>query len=496
MRSNRTCGILLHPTSLPSRYGIGDLGQEAYDFVDFLHRSKQKMWQILPLNPPGYGQSPFQCFSAFAGNPLLISLDKLVEAGLLTHQDAAHTPVFSEEKVQFDPVAEYKYSLLRKAFGNFQTRPQSEAYIKFVQNTPWLKDYALFMSLKDYFGGVAWNHWDKAIALREKQALRRFENLLREEIAYYQFLQFIFFQQWQDLKAYANNKGIKIIGDLPIFISYDSSDAWANPRLFELDELGNPAKVAGVPPDYFSETGQLWGNPHYRWREMEKDDFKWWRERFKNLLAIVDVVRIDHFRGFEAYWEIPAGEETAINGRWVKGPGEKLFRSIQRHLGDIPVIAEDLGVITPEVEELKNKFNFPGMKILQFNLNPWEKEEFLPHNYEHHAVVYTGTHDNDTTLGWYQKITDPKHLKFLQEYLKLDKDHSEQDICWRMIELAYRTRTNTVIIPLQDVLCLGSEARMNFPGTVDGNWQWRFKKGSLTPAIAERLSRLAVSCHR
>ena len=492
---NRASGILLHPTSLPSRYGIGDLGQGAYAFVDFLASSGQKLWQILPLNPPGYGASPFQSYSAFAGNPLLISLDRLREQGLLTKEELQLVPSFAVDLVEFEQVTEYKGRLLRQAFQRFKKCQTSTENQTFLANSHWLPDYALFMALKEHFKGLPWNEWDKALAMRDEKALSEYRHLLREEIAYQIFLQLTFFSQWLVLKSYANDRGIKIIGDLPIFISYDSSDAWANPHLFELDNKGNPVKVAGVPPDYFSETGQLWGNPHYKWQEMAKDNYRWWGKRFQALLQTVDIVRIDHFRGFEAYWEIPAGELTAINGRWVKGPGEKFFATIIQQLGDIPVIAEDLGIITPEVVALKEKFKFPGMKILHFNLHRGEKEEFLPENYEANAVVYTGTHDNDTTLGWYKKLL-PADKEFLEDYLKLRPETEAEEICWRLIEVALHSKANTAIIPLQDVLCLDSEARMNYPGTVGGNWQWRFRQGVLTANIEQKLLALTRAAER
>ncbi|AQS58884.1 4-alpha-glucanotransferase [Desulforamulus ferrireducens] len=492
---DRASGILLHPTSLPSRYGIGDLGPEAYAFVDFLTSSGQKLWQVLPLNPPGYGDSPFQCYSAFAGNPLLISPDKLVEQGLLTREELMPVPPFPEDMVEFEQVQQYKDRLFRRAFQRWQTCPAGKEIQSLLANSHWLPDYALFMALKQHFQGLPWNEWDTALALRDERALDQYRHLLKEEIAYQTFLQETFFQQWLALKSYANHRGIKIIGDLPIFVSYDSSDAWANPHLFELDEQGKPAKVAGVPPDYFSETGQLWGNPHYKWQEMAKDNYSWWRKRFQVLLQTVDIVRIDHFRGFEAYWEIPAGESTAINGRWVKGPGEKFFAAIIQALGDIPVIAEDLGIITPQVVALKEKFKFPGMKILHFNLHRGEKEEFLPENYETNAVVYTGTHDNDTTVGWYKKLL-PADKEFLASYLRLKPATEVEEICWRLIEVAMQSKANTAIIPLQDVLCLDSEARMNYPGTVGGNWQWRFRKGMLTKDIEQKLLALTKAAGR
>ncbi|AEG60810.1 4-alpha-glucanotransferase [Desulforamulus ruminis] len=498
---DRESGILLHPSSLPAKYGIGDLGEEAYDFIDFLQGAKQRLWQILPLNPPGYGESPFQCYSAFAGNPLLISPDRLWAAGLLLKDDLQEVPEFCESRVQFALVREYKERLLRKAYQNFKRKKKDSGYEEFIFEASWLKDFTLFMALKNYFKGLPWNQWESSIALREERAMAHYRTLLAEEIAYHGFVQFIFFTQWLNLKKYANSREIKIIGDLPIFVSYDSSDAWAHPRLFELDEQGNPAKVAGVPPDYFSETGQLWGNPLYRWEEMEKDGYRWWRERFNSLLKTVDIVRLDHFRGFEAYWEIAAGQPTAVQGRWVKGPGEKFFRTMMKHLGDMPVIAEDLGLITPEVYELKDQFHFPGMKVLQFHLHSSEKELYLPHHYESNTVVYTGTHDNDTTLGWYKGLLleDPQEAAFLHQYLKEYLDGVTtfpENICWQMIEVAFSTAANTVIIPLQDILCLDSDARMNFPGTVGGNWEWRLRPGSLTPELQERLARLSVLYNR
>ncbi|GAB6181443.1 4-alpha-glucanotransferase [Desulfotomaculum defluvii] len=493
MTKIRTSGILLHITSLPSKYGIGDLGKEAYEFVNFLSRSKQKLWQVLPFNPVGYGESPFQSYSAFAGNPLLISIDLLVEDQLLGWGDVENIPSFNQERVEFARVRSYKEVLLKKAFVNFQKKLPAD-YSKFTTGNKWLADYALFMALKSYFDDQPWNCWDKPIAQREVKSLEIFQNLLKEEIQYHYFLQYIFDRQWTRIKKYANNLGIKIIGDLPIFVSYDSSDAWSMPHLFELDDAGNPVKVSGVPPDYFSTTGQLWGNPHYRWSEMEKDDYQWWRDRFSSLLKMVDIIRIDHFRGFESYWEIPYGEKTAIKGKWIKGPGEKFFTIITKYLGEIPVIAEDLGIITPEVVELKEKFDLPGMKILHFNLHANEKEEFLPHQYEKNSVVYTGTHDNDTTLGWYTKLL-PGDQEFLRKYLKWEPQ--QESICWRLIDLAFQSKSNITIIPLQDILCLNSEARMNYPGTVGGsNWAWRFRPGSLTKDIEERLRTITEASGR
>lgn len=486
MKLVRASGILLHPTSLPSKYGIGDMGPEAYKFVDFLKRSKQCLWQILPLNPVGHGWSPYQSPSAFAGNHLLISIDKLKEEGLLTGEDIGSIPPFPEDRVQFPLVAEFKDRLLRKAFARFFAGKKGLDYEAFrEENACWLEDFALFMALKRHFGGLAWNSWEKGIASREKEAMLYYQKNLREEIAYHCFLQFIFFKQWTALKSYANAQGIKLLGDLPIFISHDSSDTWANSRFFALDGEGNPVKVAGVPPDYFSETGQLWGNPHYDWAEMARDDYRWWRKRFEHILKLADFVRVDHFRGFEAYWEIPAGESTAVKGRWVKGPGEKFFLTLKKYLGELPVIAEDLGVITPQVIEMKEKCGFPGMKVLQF----LTEEELARESGEEEIVYYTGTHDNDTLRGWYRK-------KILSQLDSPGAGQREEEKCWEYIELVWRSRAKWAIVPLQDVLCLASEARMNTPGTVDGNWQWRFKEGALASELEERLALLTLNYQR
>lgn len=483
LSDNRECGILLHPTSLPSKYGIGDLGKEAFSFIDFLAEAKQKLWQILPLNPPGYGNSPYQCYSAFAGNTLLIDLEDLLKTGLLEEQDLA-VNILNIDKVDFEEVKSIKENLLLKAFKKFKNKPVNAEYQMFLQeNTSWLEDYALFMALKAYFKGSSWNKWEVVISQRDESALIRYREMLGEEIDYIRFSQYIFFKQWKKLRAYANSKGIKIVGDIPIFVAHDSSDVWTKPEFFELDNFGNASKVAGVPPDYFSENGQRWGNPLYKWNEMEKSDFEWWRRRFQNLLKLVDVIRIDHFRGFEEYWEISAVENTAINGKWVKGPGEKFFSTMKKYLGNIPVIAEDLGILTPEVTELRLKFDFPGMKILHFEM---EEGEFkLPLN-EKHTVIYTGSHDNDTTLGWYKD----KYKKTLAGVVK------EEEIPWHFIEMAYKSDAETVIIPLQDVLALDSDSRMNTPGTLQGNWQWQYRKNSLITDLADKLARLVDNYRR
>ncbi len=496
---DRRSGILLHPTSLPSKYGVGDLGNEAYSFVDFLKKSKQSLWQILPLGPVGYGESPYQSFSAFAGNPFLISVDKLVEYDLLLDKDIDNIHEFNLDKIDFSKVKKFKEKLFKKAYKSFKSKNDLKDFIEFCSgNSYWLKDFALFMAIKDYYGGVAWSEWDKDIAKREAVAVKKYSEMLSEEIEYQQFLQYMFFTQWKELKKYANSRGISIVGDLPLFISNDSSDAWAQPELFEIDEYGVSQKVAGVPPDYFSETGQFWGNPHYKWDVMEKDDYKWWRDRFAAMLETVDSIRIDHFRGFESYWEIPGTEKTAVNGKWVKAPGSKLFNKVIEYLGDISIIAEDLGFITQEVMDLKDEFSFPGMKILQFTFGLGAEERFLPHNYEESSVVYTGTHDNDTTIGWYKKTlaTEPEAVEQMKQYLNIEDEISPEEFCWKLIETAYKSKSNTAIIPMQDILCLGSEARMNTPGTIGGNWDWRFREDMLNDEIIEKLKYLAVKYKR
>ncbi|MFZ5945204.1 MAG: 4-alpha-glucanotransferase [Bacillota bacterium] len=484
MKLIKGSGVLLHPTSLPGIYGIGDLGPEAYKFVDFLANSKQKYWQILPLNPPGYGESPYQAFSAFAGNPLLISPDNLIQEGLLEGKEIENIPHFNKEQVEFEKVKSFKDNLFRKAFKRFKSN-ESTMYQDFLKdNVLWLENYSLFMALKAYYGGSSWNKWERMLVHRDEAALNYYKKLLGNDIEYHKFLQYKFFSQWQHLKEYCNSKGIQIIGDIPIFVSLDSADVWANPYLFSLDEEQNPIKVAGVPPDYFSETGQLWGNPHYDWIRMEEDGYQWWRQRFSNILSMADIVRVDHFRGFEAYWAIPFGEETAVNGKWVKGPGEKFFSTLEKNLGKLPVIAEDLGIITVEVEQLKNKFGFPGMKILQFILEDTTQEVTLPLNFEINSVVYTGTHDNDTIWGWYKK-------NYLKENLEqISNNMNGEKICWHFIEIAFQSSSVLAIIPLQDILCLDSSARMNYPGTLGNNWNWRFKRGDLSKDIEMKLEHL------
>ena len=489
MRFPRCSGILLHPTSLPGRYGIGDLGPEAYSFADFLHETGQGIWQVLPLGPTGYGDSPYQCFSAFAGNPLLISPDLLLEAGHLSPADVAEVPEFSPATVDYGPVIEYKARLLRLAFANWQragNAGQDSEFAAFCESKrSWLDDYALFMALKDAHQGAIWSTWERDIAMRQPEAMARWSQELADEILRHKYQQHQFFQQWGALRAYAAERGIRIVGDIPIFVARDSADVWSHPELYYLDEEGNPTVVAGVPPDYFSETGQLWGNPLYRWERMARSGYAWWIERFRATLELVDMVRVDHFRGFEGYWEVPATEETAVRGRWAEGPGADLFVAVENALGKLPIIAEDLGVITPAVEELRDRFEFPGMRILQFGFASDANDPFLPHNYIPNCVVYTGTHDNDTILGWFDTAPQKERQSVLA-YFGTDG----HDLPWDFIRWLLASVADTAIVPLQEVLSLGTEARMNYPSRLGGNWSWRFQHGSLTPAIRSRLRKL------
>lgn len=497
MRFERTAGILLHPTSLPGKFGIGDMGHEAYTFIDFLESAGQTLWQVLPLGPTGYGDSPYQCFSAFAGNPLLISSEILKQDGFLNDEDLNDVPQHNPHKVDFGEVIHYKKELLKKAFENYKlnNNGMEAALNDFVNhNQDWIEDYSFFMAAKDYHDGKLWTEWDKALVRREPQALTEWKEKLADRIHYHKFVQFNFLKQWTNLKEYANKKGIKIIGDMPIFIAYDSADLWANKELFTVDKDGKLETVAGVPPDYFSETGQLWGNPLYRWHKMKADDFLWWRKRLAQALTMVDIIRIDHFRGFEAYWEIPGGAKTAIKGRWIKAPGKELFNSIKKHLGTLPIIAEDLGVITREVEELRDHFEFPGMKILQFAFGKGMESKFLPHRYPQNCVVFTGSHDNDTTRGFFEKEKNNGSdiYQHAQKYLNYYSD----DMCFALIRAAYSSVADIVIIPMQDVLNLGGEARMNFPSKLGGNWTWRFTWDQVNENIPDVYKELTILFER
>jgi 4-alpha-glucanotransferase len=501
MKFSRSSGILLHPTSLPGSFGIGDFGDEAYRFADFLVASGQSLWQVLPLGPTGHGNSPYACYSAFAGNTLLVSPQRLVQEGLLDQDDLSNPPAFPEDEIAFDAVTHFKDQLLRKAFDRFkqsndgQLRQALENFCE--KHSSWLEDYALFRALKDLHSSKPWNQWDAPLARRDATALARARAALREQVEAQKFYQFLFFKQWFDLKAYCNERGIKLIGDIPIFVAHDSADVWTNPDLFKLDEDGQPLVVAGVPPDYFSKTGQVWGNPLYHWDHMRARGFKWWIERVHATLEIVDVLRLDHFRGFVACWEIPAGDKTAEHGRWVPAPGRELFVAIKNNLGDLPIIAEDLGLITAEVKKLRDDFDFPGMRVLQFAFSSDMKNIDLPHNYSRNVVVYTGTHDNDTTVGWFQGVAgqsstlDARQMdrerKFCMEYLHTDG----REIHWDFIRAALASVADTAIIPLQDLLGLGSEARMNLPNSNSGNWAWRFRSEALDERATKRLRELA-----
>ena len=488
MHFERSAGILLHPTSFPGKFGIGDLGVEAYKFIDFLKEAGQTLWQVFPLGPTGYGDSPYQCFSAFAGNPLLVSPEKLKEDGFLSEDDLKNPPQSNPTKIDYGQVIDYKKSILKKAYSNFKNNSngQEKDFEKFCEaHSDWLNDFALFMALKDHHGGAVWSSWEKGLVQRDKKILSEWTKKLSDEILYQKFVQFNFFRQWQSLRKHANENGIKIIGDMPIFIAYDSSDLWANKDLFTVDEEGKLTFIAGVPPDYFSETGQLWGNPLYKWDEMEKDDFLWWRKRFSSLFELVDIVRIDHFRGFEAYWKIPGGEKTAQKGKWTKAPGEKLFNSMKKHLGELPILAEDLGVITPPVEALRDQFGFPGMKVLQFAFGTKMETKFLPHNFIPNCVVYTGTHDNDTTRAYFGKEKLSNGKNDIYEHAQIYLNFFDDDILSELIRIAYASVANIVIIPMQDVLNLGTEARMNFPSTTGGNWAWRLSADQINENLAK-----------
>jgi len=494
----RSSGILLHPTSLAGRFGIGDLGPEAYRFLDFLAAAGLRIWQVLPLGPTGYGDSPYQLFSAFAGNPLLISLEMLADDGLLNAAELAQAPEFPADEVDYGRVIRFKMPLLRAAYKCFEGSAEFDSFRN--ENAAWLDDFALFMALKEAHGGEAiWSRWEPQIAARQPAALAEWRARLADEIASLQFTQYLFFRQWRALHDYARQRGIQIMGDLPIYVAHDSADVWSNPQLFQLDDQGDTAVMSGVPPDYFSATGQLWGNPIYRWDRMAQSGFRWWIDRLRASLALVDIIRVDHFRGLEAYWEVPAGETTAQNGRWVKGPGAALFEALQNVLGELPIVAENLGVITPEVEAIRTQFGFPGMAILQFAFgkDP-QAPDFKPHNYPRDRVAYTGTHDNDTTAGWWSSegagdsTRTPEDVRQEREFTRKYLATDGREMHWVFVRTLMASVANTVLFPLQDVLGLGSEARMNTPAVPSGNWRWRYRAEMLTPEIGARLKELVT----
>jgi len=487
----RGSGVLLHVTSLPGPYGIGDLGPTSFDFIDFLVAAGQSSWQFLPVGPvdPGFNCSPYMSLSAFAGNPLLISPDLLLDDGLLQRSDFGSPPDFSDYQVNFPLVIEFKRALLGHAFTRLTLSGLHEDFQDFCQQeSVWLDDYALFMSLREHGGGKAWFQWEKSIVRREPATLAKARTFMAEKVAYYQFEQYIFFRQWHRLRQYAKAQGVSLIGDLPIYVSLDSADVWANQNCFQLDgKTAMPTHVAGVPPDYFSKTGQRWGNPLYCWKRGQSGNdelIAWWRLRFQQMIRLVDQIRIDHFRGFEAYWEIPAKEATAVNGRWVKGPGKPFFDQLADLTAQLPIIAEDLGIITPEVIKLRDELGFPGMKILQFAFDADADNLYLPHNYHtSNCVVFTGTHDNNTTLGWYMGDCTEETRGRVKRYAHTDG----REIHWDMIRLALSSVAVYAIIPLQDILGFGSDCRMNMPGTTKGNWLWRYAALFLTRELADRL---------
>ncbi len=486
----RAAGILAHPTSFPGPYGIGDLGPTAERFFDCLAEAGQHCWQTLPLGPTGYGNSPYAALSAFAGNPALISPERLVEDGLLPAEALTDVPAFPAGRVDYGWVVPWKTELVRQArerFGEVAAPELREAYDHFRdENNEWLGDFALFMALKDSHGQRAWVEWPRRYARRSPQALNEARRRLASEVELHAFAQFLFFRQWSRLREAAHARGIRIIGDLAIFVAHDSADVWSHPEFYSLDENGQPTEVAGVPPDYFSPTGPRWGNPLYRWDVLRESGYQWWIERVRQALRIYDIIRLDHFRGFEAYWATPASSPTAVEGQWMPGPGVALFNAIREALGETPLIAEDLGVITPEVRALQEELGLPGMRVLQFAFSDTPESHDLPHNYIPNAVVYTGTHDNDTTRGWFNTSVGQER-EFALEYL----DCAPEEVVAAMIRMAYGSVARLALVPLQDVFDLSSEARMNFPSRPDGNWEWRFDAEAMTTERAAELKRLA-----
>ncbi len=526
MAFDRSSGILLHPTSLPGPYGIGDIGPEAFRWLNFVASTGCGLWQVLPLGPTGYGDSPYQCFSAFAGNPYLVSPETLLAEGLLQKDDLADKPVFSGDTVDFGQVIPFKLDILDRSFNQFQKNTPVKIKAEFDEfkksEAHWLADFALFMAIKEAYGGGPWVDWPAPLRQRTVKAIKKFSRENATAIERHTYRQFLFFRQWNRVKKYAHDLNIQIIGDIPIFVAHDSADVWAHPELFYLDDEGNPTVVAGVPPDYFSPTGQLWGNPLYRWDVHAEDDYQWWVSRLQAVLATVDIVRLDHFRGFVANWEIDAKEETAMNGKWVSGPGKDFFKKVLEGLKtaakkdvssstasaaeiedipttfsglsagvsqslqtDLPIIAEDLGVITDDVVELRLAFNLPGMKIMVFAFDSDASNEFLPHNHTLDNVVYTGTHDNDTTIGWYQRVSG-KERDFARRYLARDG----QDIAWDLIRAAWGSVAVFALAPMQDILSLDNHARMNHPSTLGGNWSWRMSGDALNEFIRSRIAEM------
>ena len=485
----RKSGMLLPITSLPSKYGIGSFSKEAYDFIDMLKEAGQSLWQILPLGPTGYGDSPYQSFSTFAGNPYFIDLDALVEEGVLTEEECnSYDWGNNNQYIDYEKIYLSRFKILRIAYerSNINDNDIFKAYCK--ENEWWLHDYALYMSIKDSYGGKSWLEWDQDIRIRKQDAIDKYEEELKDDINFYKYQQYLFSTQWNKLKEYANKKGISIIGDIPIYVALDSADTWSNTELFKLDENGTPIAVAGCPPDAFSETGQLWGNPLYNWEHHKYTNYEWWIKRTEYSFKLYDVVRIDHFRGFDEYYSIPYGEENAINGTWEKGPGIELFNYIRENLGEVNIIAEDLGFLTESVEQLLRDTGYPGMKILQFAFDSREDSDYLPHNYNKNCIVYTGTHDNSTIRGWYEELnTQDKEMCI--DYMN-NKYNNENEIHWDFVCLAMRSVADTCIIPVQDYLGLGNEARINTPSTLGDNWKWRMTNGAFSNEIIQRINML------
>ncbi len=486
----RASGILLHPTSLPGEFGVGDLGAEAFKFVDFLAEAGQTYWQVLPLGQTGYGDSPYQCYSAFAGNTNLISPQKLVRENLLTGEDLSRKPDFPQDRVDFGKVIDWKNWILSKAYENFRQTSDYDLREKFQafknEFAWWLDDYALFRAIRKNQNQKPWYEWEKSLKLRDESAMAEARQDLPEEIEAQKLYQFLFLEQWLRLKTYANEKGVKIIGDIPIFVALNSADVWHNPSEFKLNADGSPTVVSGVPPDYFSKTGQLWGNPIYDWDKMLADGFGWWTRRVEFTLKNVDIARLDHFRGFAACWEVPGADKTAENGTWVDAPGKELLQALRNAVGDeLPFMAEDLGVITPDVESLRDDFNLPGMRILQYAFGGDEHNSYLPHNFIQNCVAYSGTHDNDTTVGWFASANEHER-EFCFKYLNSDG----REIHWDFIRIIFESVADTAIIPMQDILGLGSEARMNLPASNSGNWNWRCRTENFSQELAQKLKEL------
>ena len=507
MEFKRASGVLLHPTSLPGPYGMGEMGAEARRWIDSLVTMKQRLWQILPHGPTSYGDSPYQALSTFAGNPMWISFDDLVADGLLSRSRLSSFPEFPAHTVDFGPVIEARHAVLDTVCRTFARRADAQLKADWehfcAEQADWLDDFALYIAIKHAHGLRPWTEWPAALALREPAALQQAARKYQVAIRNVKIVQFLFDRQWKQLRAYAHERGIQLVGDIPIFVAHDSADVWAHPELFFLDGKGKPIVIAGVPPDYFSATGQRWGNPLYRWDIHQHTGYHWWIQRLTRIFEVVDIVRIDHFRGFEAYWEIPAHEPTAMNGRWVEGPGEDFFDTVMAAIGSLPIIAEDLGVITPAVEALRDKYRFPGMRILQFSFGvDITDAEYRPEHFPANCVVYTGTHDNDTTVGWFWSEAGVDSTR-TQEEIEQEREAvlayvqtNGEQIHWDLIALAAKSNANTAIYPLQDVLGLGSEARMNVPGRESGNWRWRFQWSQLTPATMERLAAVTAWAER